>query len=311
VEIRADLWRISTQFYKIYPSITIFECKTMKTDVLFYKLFEMLPVLPFRLANIFYDQTAGYRFESVELKQQAQRPDGVLMPERMKAPVIVTEVQFQSDAMIYTRLVSETALLQLQHPERENWEMVLFLRSESIDVPRRMWQALVDSEHLHVVYLDKISVYSLLPVIRPFIEAEQEAALHLLHLTTTPVNVEMDRKIAGEFASANRQADSTALRKTFQELFVNLMLSKHPSLSYEEILAMIDTVEIFDSIGENRSVREYAERIAQKVKVEAKMEGKLEGKLETVRSLLTMGLSIQQVADALQLPVDVIERESR
>jgi predicted transposase YdaD len=92
----------------------------MKTDIFFYKLLEMQPSIILRLAGLHDVLTVPYRFQSVELKEKSQRTDGVLIPEgesAESAPVIVCEVQFWADRFIYTRLVSETALLQMQMPE--------------------------------------------------------------------------------------------------------------------------------------------------------------------------------------------------
>lgn len=55
--------------------------------------------------------------------------------------------------------------------------------------------------------------------------------------------------------------------------------------------AMIDATEIFDDIHESVAVQQYAQ----------------ENKLKSVPSLLQFGLSIQQIAEALKLPVETIE----
>ncbi len=60
--------------------------------------------------------------------------------QRIDAPVLVVEVQFQHDEQLYTRLVSETALLQMQYPERKKWQMLLVLPSRSIDVDAGIWE---------------------------------------------------------------------------------------------------------------------------------------------------------------------------
>jgi hypothetical protein len=49
------------------------------------------------------------------------------------------EVQFQTDTFVYTRLVSGTALLQLQQTEFAHWQMLLVLPSRSHDVPAGTW----------------------------------------------------------------------------------------------------------------------------------------------------------------------------
>ncbi|WP_225893984.1 hypothetical protein [Atlanticothrix silvestris] len=41
---------------------------------------------------------------------------------------------------------------------------------------------------------------------------------------------------------------------------------------------------------------------------EAKEEGKLEGKIEAVPRLLKLGLSLEQIAEALELEIDVVRQ---
>ncbi|MCU0424213.1 MAG: Rpn family recombination-promoting nuclease/putative transposase [Candidatus Kapabacteria bacterium] len=53
----------------------------MKTDILFYKLLESQPALLLRLADLKELTAIPYRFHSVELKEKAQRTDGILLPD--------------------------------------------------------------------------------------------------------------------------------------------------------------------------------------------------------------------------------------
>ena len=52
----------------------------MKTDTLFYHLFQTLPELALQLAGIPADQAQGYAFRAEEVKQTAFRLDGLLIP---------------------------------------------------------------------------------------------------------------------------------------------------------------------------------------------------------------------------------------
>ncbi|MCU0425746.1 MAG: hypothetical protein MUF71_08995 [Candidatus Kapabacteria bacterium] len=61
---------------------------------------------------------------------------------------------------------------------------------------------------------------------------------------------------------------------------------------------MINTVEIFDDIHESLAYQQYGdERVAK---------GRLEGKLEVVPKLLDLGLSPEQISDALHLPLEAV-----
>jgi predicted transposase YdaD len=64
----------------------------MKTDSLFYKLFQQAPQLVLEQAGV-----ENYQFRSEEIKQTAFRLDGVLTPpsEKPNLPLVFVEVQFQ------------------------------------------------------------------------------------------------------------------------------------------------------------------------------------------------------------------------
>jgi len=67
----------------------------MKTDSLFYRLFQALPTLALELAGIPVSEQAAYQFRSEEIKQTAFRLDGVLTPleGNPEWPVVFVEAQ--------------------------------------------------------------------------------------------------------------------------------------------------------------------------------------------------------------------------
>lgn len=90
----------------------------MKTDALFYFLFQRAPGLFFELIGRFPDQAQNYEFRSVELKQTAFRIDGVFFPQPdlVDQTVYFIEVQFQKDPYLYQRLFAEIFLFLEQNP---------------------------------------------------------------------------------------------------------------------------------------------------------------------------------------------------
>ncbi|MCX7112884.1 MAG: DUF2887 domain-containing protein [Proteobacteria bacterium] len=88
----------------------------MKTDSLFYRLFQRIPGLPMELAGLKYP-TEGYVFRSEEIKQTAFRLDGVLIPpkESNDRPYVFIEAQIQPDEGFYSRFFSEIFLYLRQY----------------------------------------------------------------------------------------------------------------------------------------------------------------------------------------------------
>jgi predicted transposase YdaD len=65
----------------------------MKTDTIFYALFQSAPGIFFELMGRSPDLAQSYDFRSVEVKQTAFRLDGVMLPERLDGTVYFGEVQ--------------------------------------------------------------------------------------------------------------------------------------------------------------------------------------------------------------------------
>jgi predicted transposase YdaD len=71
----------------------------MKTDSLFYKLFQQASQLVLELAGLEQASAENYEFRSEEIKQTAFRLDGLLTPieDNAEQPLIFVEVQYQPD----------------------------------------------------------------------------------------------------------------------------------------------------------------------------------------------------------------------
>ncbi len=69
----------------------------MKTDSIFYRLFQQFPSIFFELIGRSPDEAAGYQFSSREVKQLAFHMDGLFLPrtDEPNKPFYLVEVQFQ------------------------------------------------------------------------------------------------------------------------------------------------------------------------------------------------------------------------
>lgn len=80
---------------------------SVKTDSIFYRLFQELPSIFFELIGNPPQTAETYQFSSIEIKQTAFRIDGVFLPKQGEEnPIYFVEVQFQADTEIYSRLFS-------------------------------------------------------------------------------------------------------------------------------------------------------------------------------------------------------------
>ncbi|BBH38631.1 hypothetical protein myaer102_11350 [Microcystis viridis NIES-102] len=84
----------------------------MKTDTIFYQLFQSFPSIFFELIQLPISEANNYRFDSVEVKQLSFRLDGVFLPQNNhpQTPIYFCEVQFQEDEAFYQRFFTEIFL---------------------------------------------------------------------------------------------------------------------------------------------------------------------------------------------------------
>jgi predicted transposase/invertase (TIGR01784 family) len=132
----------------------------VKTDSIFYRIFQTDPGILFELLGQSADLAVGYRFRSVEIKQLAFRIDGVLLPtpDATDQTVWFIEVQFQKDTHFYHRFFAEIALFLAQHPQTPDWQAVVLFPNRSIEPEQtHLYRAQLNSEQVHRVYLDELA----------------------------------------------------------------------------------------------------------------------------------------------------------
>ena len=78
---------------------------TLRTETIFYQLFQTFPTLLMELLGEDPASIASYQFTSVEVKEKAFRFDGVFLPQSEDKTIWFVEVQFQK--------VHESALTML------------------------------------------------------------------------------------------------------------------------------------------------------------------------------------------------------
>ena len=252
----------------------------MKTDTLFYRLFQRQPGLVLELANIPV-AAEGYQFRSVEIKQTAYRLDGILIPSQADSrPHVFVEVQFQADEDFYARFFSEILLYLRQHPDIEAWRAVVIYptrKAEGTISPA--FQSLVQLPELSRVYLEEWGGLS-----------SESAIAQLVRLIICPDNetVPYAKRLLG------RSAPATLSRYEWLDFIETIVVYKLPQLSREEIRNMLGLKDI-----ELKQTRFYQDVFK---------EGRQEGEAAVLLKLLTQRFG--PVSDALQARIKAADAET-
>ncbi len=152
----------------------------MKTDSLFYKIFQEFPQFFFELCGLPSTTANLYTFTSVEVKQLAFRLDGLFLPSspNSELTLYVTEVQFQPDENLYYRLFSELFLYLKQYKPPHPWQVIVIYPNRNIERenPLHFANQLLIPE-VKRIYLNELSQDSLgVGTIKLIIEKEATAA---------------------------------------------------------------------------------------------------------------------------------------
>lgn len=251
----------------------------MKTDTIFYQLFQNFPSIFFELIGQPATATSSYQFTSLEVKQRAFRFDGLFLPvaESSELPIYFVEVQFQKKPKFYARLFAEIFLYFYQYNHNNEWVAIVIYRRRSIETPApRQYKELM--HRVRRIYLDELG----------------EAAEQYIGVGIVQLVVETKKKAPevaqNLIAKARQELTDTVIQQQIIELIETVVLYKFPNLSREELEAML-------GLSELRQTRVYQE---------AREEGKLEAKLEMVPLLLELGLSVEQIALRLGLDVETV-----
>lgn len=261
----------------------------MKTDSLFYNIFQQFPFVFFALLGIPADVTNQYQFTSQEVKQLAFRLDGLFLPiiEDSQLPFYIVEVQFQPDPNLYYRLFAELFIYLRQYQPQHPWQLVVIYPNRQTERESDLhFQEMLVLPNITRIYLDELSP-----------PETASLPIKLLKLIIEPENTAAD--LARELArQAEREIPNTAIRKNLIELLETIVVYKFPQKSREEIAAMFELSDL-------KKTRFYQEVFAEG-QAEAQAEAKQREKVSILR-MVSLGLSTEQIATVLDLPVAEVE----
>jgi predicted transposase/invertase (TIGR01784 family) len=261
----------------------------VKTDSIFYRLFQEFPSIFFELIGNSPEIANAYQFSSVEIKQTAFRIDGVFIPQSQEQPIYFVEVQFQEDLGIYSRLFTEINLYLRQNKPENDWFAFVIYPSRNIDTASTIhYRESFACGRITIIYLDELGEVASLPIgiatIKLIIENQNRA-------------IESARELINR---TNQEVGTGQQQQQLLQIIETILVYKFPTMKIEEIQEMFGLSEL----KQTRFYQQAFEEGEQK----GRQEGKQEGKLLAVPAMLAAGLTIAQIAEALELSVDDVRK---
>jgi predicted transposase/invertase (TIGR01784 family) len=254
----------------------------MRTDPLFFKIFQILPTFFFTLLGLDPGAGQGYEFSSVEIKQTSFRVDALFRPPQgaVGKPLYFAEVQFQPRADFYWRFFAEVILYLEQ--EKPDCDSVAIFARRSLDPGVPFQLRSLQAQHLKVIYLDELDPAE-----------DLSTGLGIVQLIVAPQAraAEAGRAM---FHRLREERDAGTISPEIIEFVETVLVYKFPQISREEMESMFDLDDLKHT------------RIYQEALQEGRAEGQLKGKLETVPLLISMGLTVEQIARELDLDLELV-----
>jgi predicted transposase/invertase (TIGR01784 family) len=236
----------------------------MKTDTLFYQLFQSFQTLLFELIDRPIAEAEGYQFSSAEIKEKAFRFYGIFMPETNDKPIFLAEVQFQPKEDFYSEFLAEIFLYLNQYRPTQDWQAVaIFAKHNSEPTPDKFCQELIALGRIKRVYLEDLP---------------QETNSHGMEIIQLILASEKKApKLARNLAEKVEQETNTELRDNIVEFIEAVLVYKFPKLSRQEVEAMFTHSDLKKTRVYQDAMLEGEQRGLQIGKQEGLQIGKQEG----------------------------------
>ncbi|WP_019500240.1 Rpn family recombination-promoting nuclease/putative transposase [Pseudanabaena sp. PCC 6802] len=278
----------------------------MRTDTIFYQILQTLPGPLFELIGESADAARDYEFKSVEVKELSFRIDGVFIPlEGLSGgthsirshPIYFVEVQFQKDDGFYWRLFGEIFIYLKQYKPAHDWRAVVVYPSRNIDLGVPMqYRALLMAGQVQQVYLDELPIdpgQSLGVKMAELVVADREAA------------VEQSKQLMQQM---QEDSGSSNFQEKILKLIQAVIVYKLGDKSLQEIQAMFTLDDVKKTRLYQEIKQEAVKEAVKEVAAEEREKGKLEGKLEAVTRMIKLGLTVEQIAEALELDIEMVRK---
>ncbi len=212
----------------------------MKTDTIFYPLFQSFPSIFFELIQLPATEANNYCFDSVcfnslEIKQLSFRIDGIFLPQNNNphVPIYFCEVQFQKDDDFYGRFFAEISSYLSQTELTNDWRGVIIYPNRRVDTDNiQRYRDMFTSGRVTRLYLDELENLN-----------QTSIGLATVQLITLPETEAIDvtrqliQRVRNELTPDQKPEELLQLIET-------VLVYKLPRLSRREVEAMFSLDEL-------------------------------------------------------------------
>lgn len=215
----------------------------MKTDDIFYQIFQRSPSLAFELMG--ENAPCNYEFRAQELKEFSYRTDGLMFPESDNPayPIILLEAQMQPDPELYYRILNELTTYLRQYQPPNPWRVIVLYPQRSVEREIPQMDQVLGFCNLYRLYLNELS---------SGVSLEQD----ILRLIITP-QTEAETRARELLQRSQQELSDPSERNNFVELLVTLVTRIFPEQSKDEVRRMVELVP-FNQTRFYREVKEEA-----------------------------------------------------
>jgi predicted transposase/invertase (TIGR01784 family) len=276
----------------------------VRRDAIFYTIFKRAPGLFFELVEQPPAEASSYRFESVEVKEPTFRIDGVFLPppDATSQMIFFAEVQFQKDELLYHRFFTESMLYMYRNPSLyDDWYGVIILQSRNLEPENTtIHRSLLNSSQVQRIYLDELGSPD-----------EQKVGISLMQLTIASDN-QMVQEAKRLIERVQQEQITVLAKKEIIDVITTMPTAgyayavyKFANLSREEVEAMLGV-----KLEETRVYQEAKQEGLEQGLELGREQGRELAKLELVPQFLARGMSMEEVAQLLNLTIEQVRLAS-
>jgi predicted transposase YdaD len=249
----------------------------MKSDPLFYELFQVRPQIFFELAQI--TPACPYRFESITVKTTEKRIDGILEPTIPGHPIYFVEVQAKPDEQMYWRTSREISVYFEQRPHLQgtDWYAYVIWLNKADDKGFQKTH-IKDNENIpRLLSVHLIDILKKLP--------NNSLALNILRPLIVDSEAEVRQNITAWVEQIHQTPDlSPEAEQRLLMVMTQFIEEKFKSLSYKELAEMLKLTPFKETASYKEAYFEdlqadFLEMLVQQIETKFKFSQKTLAKL--------------------------------